>query len=478
MPRADLLPGPRWPRRRWLALAILASAAVAVTGVVVPPALWNAATPVRDVEPTPVPPAPPTAEAELRVRPLVDWLREVALEAGLGLVVSPEIDAEITAVFPQPSPWPERLDALARIGGFSYRVGPSMIEVWAAATEARGNGMADLEALPTTTGGGAGNDEPAPCEPAPVGLQPASAPVEPPPIARVIRLSNARAVDVEQVLSDSVSDAVARVAADPASNALVLAGPVADVTVLERVARALDVPKRSFLLEAQIVEIKRSSRDERGVEWLLQSGDAAGLVDFPAADSSREQSGVIVATSGSHSLRARISALAASGRARVVSQPRVIVVEGKAASIESVRVLRVRVPERGAVVADGDDISVSSDARAVEEIPVGVSLIVEPALQGQGRIVLRIRAESSTLGPPLPPDDIPEELSRVVDAEIVLGNGETAVLGGLRREARSSSGAGVPVLRSVPVLGALFGKRRDEHDGEELVVLVTPRLLG
>jgi len=240
----------------------------------------------------------------------------------------------------------------------------------------------------------------------------------------------------------------------------------------------LDVPKRSFLLEAEIIEIKRNSRDERGIEWLLESGDAAGLVDFPGATASGEQSGIIVATSGSHSLKARVSALAASGRVRVVSRPRVIVLEGKPASIESVRILRVRVPDRGAVVADGDDIAVNADARAVEEIPVGVSLVVEPAMQGQGKVVLRIRAKSSTLGPPLPPDDIPEELSRVVDAEIVVGDGETAVLGGLRREARSTSGAGVPVLRSVPLLGVLFGRRRAEQDGEELVVLVTPRLLG
>jgi general secretion pathway protein D len=163
---------------------------------------------------------------------------------------------------------------------------------------------------------------------------------------------------------------------------------------------------------------------------------------------------------------------------RVVSRPRVVVLEGRPASIESVRILRVRFPDRAAVVGEIDDgENLGAGEKAVEEIPVGVVLRVEPSIQGDGRIVLRIRAKSSTLGPPQPPDGIPEELSRMVDAEVSVADGETAVLGGLLREGENHSGAGVPLLRSIPLVGALFGRRKHEQDGEELVVFVTPRLL-
>ena len=128
------------------------------------------------------------------------------------------------------------------------------------------------------------------------------------------------------------------------------------------------------------------------------------------------------------------------------------------------------------VVGQVEDGTVSS-GHAFEEIPVGVTLKVEPSMQGDGRIVLRIRAKSSTLGPPQPPDDIPEELSRMVDAEVAVADGETAVLGGLMREGSDRSSAGVPYLRSVPLLGLLFGKRLHRDDDEELVVLVTPHLI-
>ena len=108
--------------------------------------------------------------------------------------------------------------------------------------------------------------------------------------------------------------------------------------------------------------------------------------------------------------------------------------EGSPATIESVRILRIRLPSSGTVVGD-EVVAVAVERRATEDIPVGVRLEVTPAIRGGGRVLLRIKAKSSSLGAPLPPDDIPEELSRMVDAEVLVASGETAVLGGLTREA-------------------------------------------
>ena len=160
---------------------------------------------------------------------------------------------------------------------------------------------------------------------------------------------------------------------------------------------------------------------------------------------------------------------------RVVSRPRVLVVDGSEASVESVRVLRVRLPSSGTVVGD-EVVTDGGTGQATEEIPVGVRLAVRPTLTGSGRIRLRVRAESSSLGAPLPPDDIPEEFSRTVEAELTLADGETAVLGGLVRDDERSGDRGVPGLHRVPGLGRLFGRRSDERESEELVVFVTPRV--
>ena len=477
MPSADLL-SVLLPRRRsgrrtklFLLLAVLLVAILAVfaadngslrvgggtrgDGLSGPPApLLVAASP-----PEPVPAEPALSDVE-RVMVcdgrLADCLLGLAREAGLGLLLGPGIDGSVEARFLDGQPWPARLDALARVHRLGYRVDEQLIEV-------------ERTIVPGTPGGdaaagaacGAGEDRAA----------------NQALVAEVIRPLHARASDLIDVLARSGRAVGVDVAAEVTSNSIVAAGDENGVALIEALTERLDRPRHRFVLEAEIVELSRTARNELGVQWSLD-GTVGGEVDFPAADAQGEGAGILVATDGAHDLRARIGALAADGRVRVVSRPRVVVLEGRAASIESVRILRVRFPDRTAVVGDVDDGVAIGSGRAVEEIPVGVTLEVEPSMQGGGRIVLRIRAKSSTLGPPQPPDGIPEELSREIDAEVSVADGETAVLGGLLREGTSRSGAGVPGLRSVPVLGLLFGRREREREDEELVVLVTPRLLS
>lgn len=405
--------------------------------------------------------------AGLLRRSLVQWLEDIAHEARLGLVVAPGLDAEVAGTFRPDTSWSGRLESLARVHEFDYRVGESVIEIVPAVAP-------EVSALPTSAVRLAA--------PAELNAAPRDAgtggPAEPEVITRVFHLDNARAIELVEVLTDGLRGAGVAVAADPASNSLVASGARPALAMVERVADRLDVERRRFLLDAMILEIASSARTELGVQWRIESANLGAFVDFPReSDGEGDEAGIVVASSGTHNLRARVTALEAQGRIRVISRPRIVVVEGKPASIESVRVLRVRFPDRAAVVSGSDDVNVGGD-RAVEAIPVGVRLQVEPAMQGLADIVLRIRAESSNLGQPLPPDNIPEEFSRVVDAEVVVADGETAVLGGLLQVTRGRAGAGLPYLRRVPLVGLLFGRRRVEREGQELLVLVTPRLLA
>jgi type II secretory pathway component HofQ len=406
-------------------------------------------------------------EAQVVREPIEGWLADLAREAGQGLLLGPGIaGAEVTAVFAPDTEWRRRLGAVARLHGLEVRHEDGFLEVSKAAQEPPpGSRVSAEEADSIST------------VPRPDAHRP------PPPrlrnATRLVRLSHARASDLITALDKPLSSGGITAGFDAGTNSLVLGGPEAQLDDAVRLAEGLDIPRRRFLLEAHIVELSRSARHEMGVQWTLESNDLGAIVNFPTADGDGDgSSSILVATSGSHSLRARLSALESKGRVRVISRPRIVVVEGKPASIEAVRILRVRLPDQGAVVADAD-ASVSVDAgRAFEEIPVGVTLQVEPSLQGEGNIVLRIVAKSSTLGPPQPPDNIPEELSRRVEADVVVADGHTAVLGGMLRETSSRSGTGVPVLRSIPLLGALFGRKSRERDVEELIVLVTPRLIS
>lgn len=393
--------------------------------------------------------ADPVAPALGDRRDLQDRLFELAAEGGLGIVVAEGVTGRPAVRFPPDLSWRAKLDVLAEASGFSYAVRDGLIEVF--------------ENVPA----------PPPLDP-PVAVRT----TEPDSKVVVRRLSNARARDVARVVEDSFGGRGLAATADEASNSLVLSGSTNVIEEGFDLVGSLDVARRRFLLEARIVEMLSAARSELGIQWRLQSGDFGAAANFPAAASEGgDASEITVATAGTTSLRARLSALEADGKVRVIARPRVLVVEGRPALIESVRILRVRLPDRSAVVTDADEVVAPDAGRAVEEFPVGISLRVEPSLLGGGEVALRIAAKSSTLGEPLPPDDIPEEFSRLVEAELVVADGRTAVLGGLSRVGRSRRGAGIPVLRDIPFVGRLFGRRAEERDREELLVLVTPKLL-
>jgi type II secretory pathway component HofQ len=277
-------------------------------------------------------------------RPIEGWLTDIASDAGVGLVLGPGVaGTEVMAVFPATADWQSRLRALARVNGFVFRRDAGLLEVELATP------VPDAPALPT----------------APVAPAIAAATVQPERIASaVLRLVNARAADLAAALERPLGSGGVSSGVDAATNAIVFGGPVSAVDDALELARKLDVPRRRFLLEAHIVEISRSTSSEMGVQWTLESNDLGAIVDFPAADAAGEGAGILVATSGTHSLRARLSALESSGRVRVVSRPRIVVLEGKAASIEAVRILRVRLPDRGTVVAEADSNASLDSGRA------------------------------------------------------------------------------------------------------------------
>ena len=68
-------------------------------------------------------------------------------------------------------------------------------------------------------------------------------------------------------------------------------------------------------------------------------------------------------------------------------------------------------------------------------------------------------------------------LQRQINSKVAVRSGETLVLGGLIKDSASSSKGGVPLLSSIPVVGALFGRHRNTADRTELLVILTPRVL-
>ena len=82
------------------------------------------------------------------------------------------------------------------------------------------------------------------------------------------------------------------------------------------------------------------------------------------------------------------------------------------------------------------------------------------------------------MGAPEPPSGSPRFLKREAETSVVLLNNQTLVLGGLIRSQKTNVRSGIPFLSLIPVLGYLFGSTNEVIEKTELLILITPRVVG
>ena len=214
------------------------------------------------------------------------------------------------------------------------------------------------------------------------------------------------------------------------------------------------------------------------------SSDAAArapiLVDFPAANvkpGSGSTLGLLLGSlDGTATLDAQITALENAGKGKVISRPKVITLNNAEAQIQSLEILRVRLPSSGTVINTAPDGVVGTQSVATQAIDTGIILRVTPQVSGDGYVLLQIFVKSS-IPSNQSTDDIPNEISRQATSQVLVRDGETVVIGGVYRQRASTAEAGVPWLRAIPVLGWLFQSTTQDDVRQELLVFITPKVV-
>ena len=182
---------------------------------------------------------------------------------------------------------------------------------------------------------------------------------------------------------------------------------------------------------------------------------------------------------GAHDLAARLTALEEEGKGRVISRPRVVTLNNVAATIQSLTILRVKLPSTGTVINTGAGGAAGTASTATEKINTGITLVVTPQVSSDGFVLLNIYAKSSQPDFTRTVDGIPTEITP---------RGELERAGARRRDGRARrhlpqhratiAQTGVPFLGASPVLGWLFKRTLTSKRREELLVFLTPRVLA
>jgi len=298
---------------------------------------------------------------------------------------------------------------------------------------------------------------------------------------------------------------------DEFTNTLIVRDIDRGIRNARELVRRLDVQIPQVLIESNIVEATTDFARELGVQWGYQAnigpqtgtstgknfpgtvgfggsglggglgGGAPFLVDFPAPTVKPGLGSALDlalgSLNGAQSLDLRLTALEQKGQGRIISRPRVVTLNNVAATIQSLTILRVRLPSTGTVVNTGAGGTAGTATTATEKIETGITLEVTPQVSSDGFVLLDMFAKSSQADFSRTVDNIPTEITRQATSHVLVRDGQTVVLGGIYRDTTTDNVNGVPWFNTIPVLGWLFKQESKAKRREDLLVFLTPRVL-
>ncbi|WP_439899556.1 type II secretion system secretin GspD [Pseudomonas agarici] len=313
--------------------------------------------------------------------------------------------------------------------------------------------------------------------------------------ARVIRLRHSDATQLAEVLDamgpglgqdaggaagrDS-SSSKALVKADESQNALIVIAEPAQVRTLESIVRQLDQPRSQVLIHAAIVEITGDIKEALGVQWGGKSGSVQGSIAFPGTDitlpgfeaGTLPREGGTVLRFGSDRFGMLVSALASNTRNNVLSTPSLLTLDNQEAEI----LVGQNVPFKSGSYQPTDDGN-GKPYTTVTRHDIGIKLKIRPHINEGSTLRLRVEQENSELTKSAEITDDLITNKRSLKSTILVDDGEIIVIGGLIKDSIRIQESGVPWLRNIPYLGALFRWNSETHEKTNLMVFLRPSIV-
>jgi type IV pilus assembly protein PilQ len=231
-------------------------------------------------------------------------------------------------------------------------------------------------------------------------------------------------------------------------------------TDLDGVPDAL-VPKSNFPANTNIVSLGGNS--------LSALGNASQEVINPALD-------LIFSTAiGNFDLTAFVQALQRVDLADIQAEPTITTLDNRQAEI----LVGDRVPIRVIDVSaanTGGGTGTSVPRATVSFQQTGINLRVTPHVTGTRQILMEVHAERSNVRPAAVDIGFTFQTQQA-DNQILVSDGETAVIGGLTVTEVTVTKSGIPFLVDLPILGKLFGFTSQTENRRDLLILITPHII-
>ncbi|WNY98913.1 pilus (MSHA type) biogenesis protein MshL [Sulfurospirillum sp. 'SP'] len=275
---------------------------------------------------------------------------------------------------------------------------------------------------------------------------------------------------------------------------------------LDRVSDYIDLLKdrlhRQVLIDVSIISVALSSSNKTGVDWskfslninsnalfnnsnqgTLSNSNPQTLYNSTGSSVSNNLNNLTVVNDAVFSISGLIDFLGSSGDTKVVSSPKVLTMNNQQALITVGDNINYRIPEDTTNTATTTTTLTTTYTNY--SIFIGVLLNITPEISEDNEIILRINPsvsnfkyssdDAKTTNPrEIAPDTQEKKLSTVVKVK----DGSTIILGGLIANTKSKEESSVPLLSSIPLLGEAFKHSADTISTNELVFVITPRIIG
>ncbi len=179
---------------------------------------------------------------------------------------------------------------------------------------------------------------------------------------------------------------------------------------------------------------------------------------------------------GKFQLTSFLDALQEVRLADLQAEPSIVTLDNRQASIQVGQEIPIRVLDANTANLSGAATPNSQPRATVQMKQVGIILTVTPHITNNRQILLLLHAENSDAQ--LASSDVGFIFGKQSgDTQLLVGDGETAVIGGLTVTQTTQSKSGIPLLVDLPIIGRLFGETRTDDEKRDLLILVTPHII-
>ena len=260
---------------------------------------------------------------------------------------------------------------------------------------------------------------------------------------------------------------------DQRTNSLLIRANPADYQTLAQAIAQLDTRPLQVLIEVLIAEVRRDRQFALGVDVRIPNQEVDGTDVVVGGDLSGGSAGDVVLRImrlGRVDANVVLRALSAQGTVHVLSRPVILAQNNEEA--------RILVGDQRPFIQIQRTLPTDEGVRdqVIQYRDVGTQLSIRPTINPDGYVTLTVLQEVSTATDQTQ-FGAPVISTREVETRLLVRDGHTVVIGGLIDEQRSNTNSGIPILRSIPIIGHLFRSTTRRTNTSELFLFLVPHVL-